>query len=123
MAAVEGRELRLGEPLDDHEHGRVDEADVQVPIRREDLFDTVVVLGDEILDVVAAPTDIAKQRRERSGTEASARQVVDLWEHRSWNDSALAGRADQLGARAVVSIVRIDVGQDRTGVQDECHRP
>ncbi len=107
---VERGELRLTESLRHGENGRVDEANTQVGVGGEQLANTPVVAGQQILDLVRAAADLTEQYIYRSPVALPGREVVELDQHRRRQDPGSPGIRQQLRARRVICIVAVEGG-------------
>ncbi len=116
---VECRELRLTEALRHGENRGVDEADAQVGVRGEQLANTSVVAREQILDLVRAAVYLAKQHVDRPPIALPRREVVELHQHRRWQDPGFPGIRQQVGARRMICVVAVKSGPQRTGVENQ----
>ncbi len=121
VAAVEGRELRLPVPLDDGEHGRVNESDSKVAVGRVDLLYPVVVFRSQIVDREGAPTNIVEKAQKRPRAQARPRPVVDLNQDGRRDDALFPRSREKPCARPVLFVIRVQRGDQRPGVDDERH--
>jgi hypothetical protein len=92
---VEGRELRLAESVGHRQDGAVDEADLQIRVRREQLTDSRVVLSRQILDNQGTAPHLIQYGAEGFILRVPAEQVVDLDEDGGGKDAPLARPAEQ----------------------------
>jgi hypothetical protein len=63
VAAVQGRQLGLAQPLDDSEDGRVHEADVEVGVLLHNLLHSGVVAWVQTLNLVRTGLNIPQEGR------------------------------------------------------------
>ena len=117
MAAIQRGQLRLVQPLDDRQNGRIDKADAGVGITVAKLADATVILRHEVLHLVSPSGDVVKKRQERPTVEPFPDPIVNLAQHGCRHDKRLIGLLDEVPARPVISISPIQGGVERPGIQ------
>lgn len=119
VTVIEGRELRLAEPLGHSQHGAVDEADLQIRVGLEQFADSLVVLGRQILDRQGPAPHLVEDGVEGFIPRVPPEQVVDLDEDGGGDDAPLARAGEQRRAFLMVVVVAIERSDDRARVEDQ----
>ncbi|HUJ54533.1 MAG TPA: hypothetical protein VLW49_00920 [Gaiellaceae bacterium] len=118
MTVVEHGELRLPEALDQRENCGVDEAELQIRVREEELADSRVVVTLEIRDLDRAVDDVGEELDEWRGPESPAGEPVEFDGDRSGHDERLLRLLQQSGATPVVDVASVHGRVQRAGVDD-----
>ena len=116
VTTVERCELRFTESFDDRQHGRIDEADIEIAIAGDDLFHADVVVLSQILQCVTARSDVAQHRGEGVRAEVRPAEVIQLGKHGGRDHTRLARIPDEPGADVVMSIAGVKSGKKWPGV-------
>lgn len=119
VPVIERCELRLTQSLGDRQHGGVDESQAQIGVALKEAPDPHVVLVQERFDPERAPGAIIQERLEGGGVRCRPEEILELDEHRSRHNALLAGSFDELGARLVALVARLDRRDEHAGIYDE----
>jgi hypothetical protein len=119
MAAVEGGDLRDPETLGGCDHRGVHRAEGKVAVDGDELGDTKPVarrhrLGDEV-----SRSEVADEADLGIDAEPAAEEVDDLGYDQLRDDERSRVGLEKLQAVPVSSVVAVDVGVQRTGVDDQ----
>ena len=120
VAAIEGGDRRLLEPLGDRDDGRIDEAERLVGVTSHERAYARVVLEVEWRDEERAVLDAGENRIGGPRASPSAGEMIELNEYRSGDDDDIT-RRDELDARAVVFLSRIECRVNDTRVAHQGH--
>jgi len=115
MAAVEARYLPLAKAFDHREHGCVDEAESKIGVGAEQFADPDVVTGLQLLDDEGPALDVLQE----AGKRSERNEVIEFDEYGSRNEPDTGEGSQQLSARGVVLIVRIQQRDERPCVNYE----
>ena len=121
VAAVERRDLRLGERLTRDDDGGIDEAKVKRFVRLLQLGGALQLMLVKVVQAVGATDDILDEGLPRSRTVELVQPVVDFDEDRRWDHEVLAGLLDGPHTASMLGIGRVEQRDDRTRVEDERH--
>ena len=119
VTVVQSAELRLSEALDHRQHSAVDKADILVDVGPQQLSGALVVAGHEVLHRQSAAPHLLEHSDEGFVTDVFAEQVVDLYQHRGGDDTALPCLVEQRRAGPVRIIITIESADQNRGVEDQ----
>ena len=108
MPVTQCRELRLVEPFNDGEDGRVDEADVRVGILVADVADTWVVLRLELFDSIGTIDDVIEQCQKDAWMHPPRDELLHLDEGRRRHNHRLIRSNDQMLAGTMVRFSAVE---------------
>lgn len=69
---IQGRQLRLVEPFDDGEHGRIDEPHIGVLIAVAHIANSPVIRGDQLFDPMRPGDDVVQEGDQDTRVQACA---------------------------------------------------
>ena len=118
VAAVERRDLRLGERLTRDDDGGIDEAKVKRFVRLLQLGGALQLMLVKVVQAVGATDDILDEGLPRSRTVELVQPVVDFDEDRRWDHEVLAGLLDDPHTASMLGIGRVEQRDARTRVQE-----
>jgi hypothetical protein len=119
MATIRRGDLGRVEALGGGDDRGVDRAERQVAVARHQLGDPDGVGGVERLEDQVATREVAEEPDLGLPAEASAKEVRDLRYDERRHDERPGVRFEQLEGRCVMGVVGVDVGVERTGVDDQ----
>lgn len=119
MAPIDRRDLGDAEAFGRGDDRRVDGAQRQVAVARDQLGDPQPVGDGDRLDGERATCEVAEKAHLGLCPEAGREQVDDLGDDQDRDDERAWVGLEQLECGSVVSIVGIDIGVERSGVDDE----
>lgn len=122
MSPVEGGDLRDPQTLRGADHGCVDGAEWEVAVSADELRDAHPVgrsdrLGDEV-----AGCQVGEESDLGVAAEAAGDEVRNLGDDEGRDDERSGVGLQELEALGVVSVVAVDVGVQRAGVDDQRDR-
>jgi hypothetical protein len=100
------------------DHRRVDRAELQLVVARDELGDSHWIRGVDGLERQHSGGEIAEEPDLRLPAEMRRDQIGDLGDHERRDDQRPGMSFEQLEAGAVVGVVRVDVRVQGTGVDD-----
>lgn len=119
VATIEGRDLGGVETLRGHDHRSVDGAEWQVVVLADEFRDADRITGEERLDREVAAGQIAEEADLGFPADTRADQIGDLRGHEGGDDERTGMRLQQLEAGGMMGVVGVDVGVERSGVDDQ----
>jgi hypothetical protein len=119
VAPVDSRDLGDAQALGRGDDRRIDGAQRQVAVARDQLGDPQPVRDRYWLNSERATGEIAEEADLRLGPEASREQMDDLGDDERRDDERARVSLQQLECGIVVSVIGVDVGVERSGVDDE----
>jgi hypothetical protein len=118
VPAIERRQLRLSEALDDREDGGIDKPDPEILVLPHELSNPYVVRSEEVLDLVRAAADVVEEGGKCAGADEIA-EVIDLDQDGRGDDAALAGVPQQRCARTVGLVAAVERRDKRPRIDYE----
>ena len=115
VSAVERREPRLPEPLDDRQHSGVYEANTKLRVVGEQPLDANVIARFELLDVKRATPYVGEEPSEGVGRD----EVIDLNQHGGGDDPGLARALKEVGAELMRGVSLVEESDQRSGIDYE----
>jgi hypothetical protein len=123
MTPVECGHLVDSEALGGSDDRRVDGAERQIAVRGDELGDPQPIAGWDVVDREGSTCKIAEKPDLRFYAEARCKQIRDLGDDQDGNDEGTWVGLEEVEARRVMAVVGIDVGVQRSRVDDEpCYR-
>ena len=119
VTAVDGCDLGDPQALGRGDDRRIDRAQWQVAVARDELGDPEPVRGRDGFNGECATRDVAEEADLGFGAEASREQVDDLGDDQGWHDQWAGMSLEQVEGRRVLGVVGVDIGIQRSGVDDE----
>ncbi len=116
VAAVERRELRLSEALDDGKNCCVNEADAEVTVVSPHFEHAFAVIARELHDLEGLALNISKHAVEGVVDPFVCAPVVELHEDGTRYQAPLTCRSQQLETHSVVRIAAVERREQRPGV-------
>lgn len=120
VAPVHCCDLGFAEALGCRDNRGVDRPERKVVVLRHQLDHAKGVGRVEGFKHEGAIGEVAEEASFRLPAQACAEQVCDLRDNERRNDERAWMRLQQLKARRVVRVVRVDVRVERAGVDDQC---
>lgn len=120
VSSVERGDLGGPQPLGGADHRRVDGAEREVAVPADELGDAHPVGGCDRLGDEVASRQVAEESDLGVAAEAAGHEVRDLGDDEGRDDERAGVGLEQFEALGVVSVVAVDVGVERAGVDDQC---
>ena len=118
---IERRQLRLVQPLNDRQHGCVNEANIVVGVMFANVTDTNVVIKAKIFNNVSASSDVIEQGEKCGCAKAGVNQIVNLNENGRRNYSRFPGTEHELPTTDMIDVTRIKSRIQWSCVEDQRH--
>ncbi|HET7386977.1 MAG TPA: hypothetical protein VFJ19_09980 [Nocardioidaceae bacterium] len=119
MAPVESGDLSDAQAFRGGDDRRIDCAQRQVAVAGDEFGDPQPIHHRHGFDVERATGEVPEETHLRVCTEARCEQVHDLGDDPAGHDERTWVGLEQLERGIVVCIVRVDVGVERSGIDDE----
>jgi hypothetical protein len=119
VATVDGGDLSDAQAFRRRHDGRIDCAERQVPVSRNEFGDAQPVGRVNWLDLECPVGQIAEESNFGLGPETGREQVHDLGDDKGRDDERAGMGLEQLERSRMVGVIGIDVGVERSGVDDE----
>ena len=119
VAAVERCHFGGIKPLGHGDHGGVDRAQRQIAVLGYELGDADRITSVQRLDEEVAGGQVAKEADLGLPSKPGANQIDDLGDDESGEDERPRVGLEQLQTGSVMGVIGVDVGVERTGVQDQ----
>jgi hypothetical protein len=116
---VDGRDLGHAQALGRGDDRRIDGAQRQIAVSRDQLGDPQPVRGGDRFDGECARRQVTQKADFRLCSEASRKQIDDPGDDERRDDKRAGVSFEQLERGVVVSVIGVDVGIERPGVDDE----
>ena len=119
MPMIERCELWLAQSLGDCQHCGVDESQSQIRVALKQLPDPRVVLVQERFDPERPVGAVVQERLEGVDVGCGSEQILEFHEHWGRHDAHLTGSFEELCARLVVLVARLDRCDEHARIYDE----
>lgn len=122
VSAVKRCDLGDPEPLAGCDHRSVHRAERKILVHRDQLRDAEPVAGEHRLDQQVATGEVTEEADLSLGAEAGLEQVDDLGDDECGDEQRAGVLLEDAEARGVVPVIGVDVGVERTGVDEDSYR-
>ena len=119
MAATEGRDPAFPQAFGGCDDRGVDGSEREVPVAPHEFRDAQPVPGGDRLRDEVAGGEVAEESDLRFDTQARPEQIDDLGDDKFRDDERPGLGLEQAEAGGVMGVVGVDVGVERSGVDDQ----
>jgi len=119
VMAVDSRDLGDAQALGRGDDRRIDRAQWQVAVARDEFGDPEPIHDRHGFDVECSTRDVAEEADLGFCTEASRKEVDDLGDDQRGDDEWAGMSLEEVEGNLVVGVVGVDVGVQRSGVDDQ----
>jgi hypothetical protein len=116
VPVVERRQLGLAQALHERQDGRIHEADAQIDVGAHQLPDSDIVSLAERDHIKLATANRLEQSRESVGSDLPAQEMIQLDQHRRYDNTPLAWQPKEPGTVFVILVGRVKRCDDWTGI-------